>query len=222
MYFISAFLVGFLGSFHCAGMCGPIALALPRAATPAGSVTGRFLYNAGRILTYGAMGLAAGLLGHLLAISGFQKALSIGAGLLILVVAGISYLAARPLPSPGIARLASPLKKKFAALFGRRTLLTFLSIGLLNGLLPCGFVYLALAAAAAAGTVTGSVTYMLWFGLGTVPMMLFLSLAGNFFGLRFRRLVNRLTPVVAVAVAALLIYRGLSMTGAACHHGAMH
>ena len=222
MYFISAFLVGFLGSFHCAGMCGPIALALPQAATPSGSVTGRFLYNAGRIVTYACMGLAAGWLGHLLAIAGFQQALSIGAGVLILAVAGISYFAVRPLPAAGIARMAAPLKRRFAALFGRRSLLTFLSIGLLNGLLPCGFVYLALAAAAAAGTVTGSVAYMLWFGLGTLPMMLFLSLAGNFFGRRFGRMVNRFTPVVAVAVAALLIYRGMSMTGASCHHAAMH
>lgn len=222
MYFISAFLVGFLGSFHCAGMCGPIALALPQAATPSRSAAGRLLYNAGRIITYAGLGLAAGFLGHLLVLSGFQRALSIGAGILILLVAGISYLAARPLPAAGITRLTGPLKKQFVALFGRRSPLTFLSIGLLNGLLPCGFVYLALAAAAAAGTVTGSVGYMIWFGLGTLPMMLFLSLAGNFFGRRFSRVVNRLTPAVAVAVAALLIYRGLVMTGAACHHAAMH
>jgi sulfite exporter TauE/SafE len=89
MFYLSAWIVGFLGSFHCAGMCGPLAMALPvNRDKPASVFAGRLLYNAGRITTYMLLGMVAGLLGHTLAMAGFQKTLSIASGVLILVVAG--------------------------------------------------------------------------------------------------------------------------------------
>src|SRR5688572_28103257 len=91
MFYVSAWVVGFLGSFHCAGMCGPIALALPvDRPSPAKMFFGRLLYNCGRIGTYAMLGLLAGGVGHSLALAGFQKALSISSGLLILLAAAVS------------------------------------------------------------------------------------------------------------------------------------
>ena len=88
MWLFSAFLVGFLGSFHCVGMCGPIALALPLEKKSNWSFfSGRLLYNGGRVLTYSVLGLLVGIIGHTIAMAGFQKVLSIATGILILIIA---------------------------------------------------------------------------------------------------------------------------------------
>lgn len=221
MFFISAFLVGFLGSFHCAGMCGPIALALPVDRTSKASmVYGRLLYNFGRILTYSLMGCAVGLIGHTIALAGFQKALSISSGVIIILIAVASLLHAKiNFMNKYVVRLTGIIKNRFKKYFSGKSRSTLFMIGSVNGLLPCGFVYLALAAAIGAGNVTGSIGYMALFGLGTLPMMLLISLSGNFFGLKFNRYINKVTPYVAMVVAALLIVRGINMTDhSCCHH----
>ena len=83
----SAFLIGLFGSFHCIGMCGPIALALPVSQNnKVGLVLGRVLYNVGRAITYSAIGLVFGLLGQSLSLAGFQQSVSIVAGVLILLM----------------------------------------------------------------------------------------------------------------------------------------
>ena len=220
MFLLSAFLVGFLGSFHCAGMCGPIALALPVSnSTRSSMLLGRLLYNAGRITTYSLLGLAIGLIGHTISIAGFQKGLSISSGVIIILVAAVSLLHTRlNFPVQYAARFTAAIKNRFRKYFSQKSWSTLFMIGTVNGFLPCGFVYLAMAAALGAGNALGSISYMAFFGLGTLPMMLFISLSGNLFGLRFNRLVNNATPYVAMAVAALLIVRGFNMTGTACCH----
>ena len=221
MFYFSAFVVGFLGSFHCAGMCGPIALALPVNGTSRSSaVISRLLYNGGRLITYTTLGAIVGLVGHSIAFAGFQKTLSIASGVLIILISAGSLFHAR-IKSLNllITRYTSSIKNRFRKLFGQRSWSTLFMIGVVNGLLPCGFVYLAMAAAAASGSFTGSMGYMILFGLGTWPMMLFISLAGNFFGLRFNRVINKATPYIAAAVAVLLIMRGINMTTpGSCHH----
>jgi len=220
MFYLSAWVVGFLGSFHCAGMCGPIALALPVDRTsPSKMFFGRLLYNAGRISTYAMLGLMAGLVGHSLALAGFQKALSISSGLLILLSATVSLAYTRiNFLNQWLSRFTGLIKRRFKKLFNKKSPLTLFLIGSVNGLLPCGFVYLALAAAVSSGNILSSISYMTLFGLGTLPMMLFLSMAGNFFGLRFNRFVIKATPYIAIAVAFLLISRGMQMTEHSCCH----
>lgn len=221
MFLFTAFLVGFLGSFHCAGMCGPIALALPVDRNSKSAIlTGRLLYNAGRILTYSVMGLAAGLIGHSIALAGFQKALSVSSGVIIILIAAASLLHTRiNFLNRYVVRFTNMIRNRFRKYFSQRSMSTLFMIGTINGLLPCGFVYLALAAAIGTGSITGSTGYMSLFGLGTLPMMLLISLSGNFFGLKFNRFINKATPYVAMAVAALLIARGISMTDhSCCHH----
>lgn len=220
IWIYSAFLVGFLGSFHCAGMCGPIALALPlQQGSTSSIVIGRLLYNSGRILTYSFLGLLVGLLGHTISLAGYQGPLSIFSGVIILLAVLMPLIFKK---FDALSKLSSlysnRLKDAFRKLFGKQSKLTMISIGLVNGFLPCGFVYLALAAAIASGTVVDTVLYMFFFGLGTVPMMLSLSLIGKFGGASLSRIIYKASPIIAVSVAILLILRGFMVnTGSCCH-----
>ena len=77
-------MIGLAGSLHCIGMCGPIALAIgPGETSRAKHLMGRILYNLGRSVTYGLMGLVAGLVGRTVHVSGYQQGLSIGLGVLL-------------------------------------------------------------------------------------------------------------------------------------------
>ena len=222
MWLFSAFLVGFLGSFHCVGMCGPIALALPLEKKSNWSFfSGRLLYNGGRVLTYSVLGLLVGIIGHTIAMAGFQKVLSIATGILILIIAMLPFLIKRVnYLNLFLVRYTSKIKGLFKVLFGLRSRKTLFLIGVVNGLLPCGFVYLALAGAATTGTMAEGMSYMLLFGLGTIPMMLTLTMAGNIFSLRTRMIIQKISPFIAVSVAILLIARGLTIDNHSCcqHH----
>lgn len=86
-----------------------------------------------------------------------------------------------------------------------------LAMGMVNGLLPCGLVYIALAASIAGGSIKSGAMYMLVFGLGTFPIMLGVSLAGNFIGPVFRQKIYRLVPVLIVTLGLIFILRGMNL-----------
>lgn len=209
----SAFLIGLFGSFHCIGMCGPIAIALPiqQDNIPA-LVTGRILYNIGRALTYAAIGLVFGLLGQGLSLAGFQQSVSIVAGVLILLMVLLPARFTQQLyllkPAYGFTNF---LKRKFGILFKRKSVLSVFFIGLLNGFLPCGLVYIAVAGAIATGGYLDGAMYMFVFGLGTLPIMLAVSLAGNFISINVRKRINKLIPAFMIVLAFLFILRGMNL-----------
>lgn len=203
----TAFLLGLIGSAHCAGMCGPLALALPRSAR-ARFVLGRVLYNLGRIVTYLLMGAFFGLLGHGFALAGLQRWVSLVLGAAILVGLFLSPRFANTLP---VTRLVGWLKSALGRLFQSQELTSLLAIGLLNGLLPCGLVYIALAAAATTGSLMNGLEYMFAFGLGTVPMMLAISLIGTKLQFILRLRLQRLIPVSLAILGALLLLRGMAL-----------
>ncbi|MDZ7771700.1 MAG: sulfite exporter TauE/SafE family protein [Balneolaceae bacterium] len=204
---------GFLGSFHCVGMCGPLALALPgEARRDAAFIGGRLLYNAGRVFTYTALGMAAGLLSRAFSLAGLQQGLSIGAGALLLLGPLLPALRRqanrwKAMPARWVSRASRPLKE----LFRHENPFSLLAIGLLNGLLPCGFVYTALLAAVTLGDARAGAVFMLGFGLGTVPAMLGVSLAGGLVPVEFRERVQRWSPWFVAAVGVLLVLRGLGL-----------
>ena len=205
----TGFLLGLAGSLHCAGMCGPLALALPVAGhSRASLLAGRIAYNLGRIATYCALGAAFGLAGESLALAGLQRWVSLVAGVAVLI--GLLGFSRRALAAP-VTKAANFLKVALSSLLRRRSISSLLGIGALNGLLPCGLVYAACAGAAASGTASRGLEYLLVFGLGTVPMMLAISLAGSKlqFALRFK--LQRLIPVSLALVGVLLVLRGLSL-----------
>jgi sulfite exporter TauE/SafE len=205
----TAILLGLVGSLHCAGMCGPLALALPATGNSRPSfILGRLAYNSGRILTYCALGAVFGLAGQTLALAGFQRWLSLTAGAAILV--GLFGSSRLTLNTP-LVRGVTALKSALGSLLRRRTFASTFALGLLNGLLPCGLVYTACAGAIVAGSFLTGIEYMAAFGFGTVPMMLAIGLAGPKlqFALRFK--LQRLVPISVALVAVLLILRGLSL-----------
>jgi uncharacterized protein len=223
----TAFILGLFGSLHCAGMCGPLALALPvTSGRPAGFFAGRAAYNLGRIATYCALGLVFGLIGKSLALAGIQRWVSIALGLALLIGLFTSRKLAlwRPVTS-----LVERLKSAMGALLRRRSADALLVLGLLNGLLPCGLVYVACAGATATGDLFQGALYMLAFGIGTVPMMLAISLSGKLLPYSVRLRLLKTVPVAVFVLAALLILRGMSLgipyvspdlsgAGASCCH----
>lgn len=212
-FLTSAITLGFLGSFHCVGMCGPIALALP-----VGSASGFkrialiLIYNAGRILTYSFFGLLFGLLGQTLAFAGFQQLFSVIMGCLILVIlflpTGLSF---KNRMGTVVFSFFQMLRDKLAALFNYSGTRPLFLIGLLNGLLPCGLVYLGAAGAAASGNAWSGALFMIFFGLGTIPAMVALPVFGKFAGLSVRNGIRKASPYIVGAVAVLLILRGLNL-----------
>lgn len=206
----TGFWIGLLGSLHCLGMCGPIALAIPKREGRA--ILDASAYNLGRVLTYSVMGILVGAVGASIALAGYQRWISMVLGALLLVVI--------VLPG-GLGRLTSgsamtstafvKFKSAFQATLARHTLPSLLLLGFLNGLLPCGLVYVALAAAFSAGSVSGGVLMMAAFGLGTIPMMATVYLVGNLVPSGLRTRVGVVLRVGVACVGILLILRGLSL-----------
>jgi len=204
-----AFALGLVGSLHCAAMCGPLLLALP--APPGGAgrfVAGRLVYQLGRIATYGLLGVVAGLVGRTILLAGFQRWLSIALGVTILLGVLASKKAALSAP---VVRLVAHLKSAMSAQLRQRGFRSLALLGMLNGLLPCGLVYVALAGAVAQGGLLDGISYMALFGLGTVPTMLGIGLSGKMFPPAFRLKLRGAIPVGVCLVAGLLILRGLAL-----------
>lgn len=213
--FWTAFTIGLFGSLHCVGMCGPIALALPHTEGHSRWIGAWrvLLYNLGRTATYVVLGLLVGMVGQGIALSGLQKWLSLAMGILLLVIALFSLpVESRLLRMPLLNRWYLLIKSGLARSLRSRSESAFFRIGLLNGFLPCGLVYLAIVGAVTYGSTLGGMQYMLFFGLGTIPLMLLTALAGQVIGLRTRRRLQMLQPVLLVALAVLLIWRGLQFS----------
>ena len=191
-----------MGSFHCAGMCGPIAIALPlHGNTIPQKIFGGALYNIGRTITYGIMGAIFGLLGQGIQMIGFQQKVSVimGAIMIISVFFPAIFKNQYNLDKSWFS-FVGKLKKTIGQMFTIRSFSSLFFIGMLNGLLPCGLVYMAIAGAIGMGTVTNGALYMILFGLGTIPMLLAISLAGNIMSLAVRKKINKLIPVLVVVV----------------------
>jgi sulfite exporter TauE/SafE len=213
MFYTAALFLGLIGSFHCIGMCGPIAVALPvnnRSWTL--KILGTLLYNLGRAITYAAMGAFFGILGEGFKLGGIQSWVSIGMGIVMIlsVLFPVIFRKTKFLDSI-IYGYVSKLKTSLSPLFRNRNLGSLLIIGLLNGLLPCGLVYVALASAIATSSVANGALFMFLFGLGTLPLLALVTIAGNFISGRFKRIMNKLIPFVIFIIGVLFILRGMNL-----------
>jgi len=204
-----AFFVGLLGSLHCIGMCGPLAFAVP--VTQSGwfpLLRNKLVYQLGRIFSYMLLGVIAGLLGRQIWQAGLQQGISILTGFLILLAA-ISRIAKFNWSNNTQKSYFRPFYRLFDYAFKHKA--NHLIIGMLNGLLPCGFVYLALAGAINIGNITGSVSYMFWFGAGTVPLMLAATVIVGFSSAPFRKKLNKIVPFAMLFLGAWFLLRGLEL-----------
>lgn len=210
---VSAIILGLMGSLHCMGMCGPIAFMLP---VDRGNNLKKLLqvsiYHVGRLLSYALIGLVFGVLGRGLYIFGMQQKLSIGVGLLMIIIV---LLPAKTLNSFNVSRpiynLISRVKNRLGQELKKKTPDTFLTIGFLNGFLPCGLVYMALFGAIAMGNAWEGSLYMLLFGLGTVPLMSSAIYFSGFLKGTMRYRVQRLIPAFVVVIGLFFILRGMGL-----------
>lgn len=209
----SAFVLGLLGSFHCVGMCGPIAFMLPVDRTNMFKKVSQItIYHVGRLLAYSLIGLIFGLIGKSLYIFGFQQQLSIIIGVLMIIIVLIpqptfnKYNFSKP-----IYKVISKVKSSLGSALKKKTADTFLTIGFLNGFLPCGLVYMALFAAIAGGNALNGSLYMAVFGLGTIPLMTTAIYLGQFLKGSARQKIQKAIPVFVVLIGVLFILRGLGL-----------
>lgn len=210
---ISALIFGILGSFHCIGMCGPIAFMLPLSRDNSlKKFLQIFLYHFGRLFAYSFIGLAFGVVGKSLYLFGMQQQLSIAAGILMIAVIVIpsktfgKYNFSKPL-----YRIIGKIKSSLGAALKKKTPDTFLTIGFLNGFLPCGLVYMAVFGAIASGDIFQGSLYMVFFGLGTIPLMTTAVYFSGMLNEVLRKKVQRFIPVFVVMVGILFILRGMGL-----------
>lgn len=204
--------LGFISSFHCIGMCGPLVLALPvQTLAPNRRRAAVILYHAGRVATYTLLGVIFGFVGRHVFIAGFQRTVSITMGALILaVIAGDKLFARRRVFA--FSWFFGILQKNIQKLWQKASVTNFILLGSLNGLLPCGMVYFALATALSFGTLTGSTLFMAAFGAGTLVLMLALHyFGGGYISLAVRNNIRKAVPVLLAFTGVLLIFRGLNL-----------
>lgn len=209
MMWWTAIVFGLLGSLHCMGMCGPIALAIPIGSGSKFSRYSRFfIYNFGRVLAYSSLGLLFGLLGTSLQMAGFQQTISIIAGMVIILSVIVIYYLPR---QKRLGFISQAIQKPFAKFFGKKTYFSVLMIGVLNGLLPCGLVYLALAGATAQASAINGMLYMALFGLGTFPAMFALKISSEIISTSLRLEMRKWVPVLTFLIGVLFVVRGLGL-----------
>ncbi|MDD3003821.1 sulfite exporter TauE/SafE family protein [Flavobacterium sp.] len=209
----TALIFGLVSSFHCVGMCGPIAMMLPvDHHNPLRKALQVLTYHLGRLAAYASIGIVFGALGKGFFMAGMQQQLSIAIGVLMIVFIVVperklaQYNFSKPIYQV-IAKVKSALGKQFK----NKSYSSLFIIGLLNGFLPCGMVYVALFGAIAMQSVTLGALYMLLFGLGTLPLMSLVIYVNSFLSPAFRNKIQTFIPYVAVFIGCLFILRGLGL-----------
>ncbi len=209
----TAFVLGLAGSFHCIGMCGPIAFILPiDKSSVTKTIYQTFLYHFGRLLSYAIIGILFGFLGKGLYLAGFQQRLSILMGILMIVTVLIPITIFNKFNfSKPLYKLIGKLKQNLGLYLNKKSNKAIFTIGFLNGFLPCGLVYMALIGAISTGNSLQGGIYMAIFGLGTVPMMSGAILLGNFINVSIRNKIQKIIPIFVIIIGLLFILRGLGL-----------
>ena len=210
-YYVIAFFTGLFGSLHCVAMCGPLVMALPLSKqSPLVAFLHRLLYQAGRIFIYTLFGLLFGWVGSQFNLLGWQQGLSIISGIFLLILAFFHFSKNHIKP---IERLQGKIMVPLSNWMGKLLVKPYggFFAGMLNGLLPCGMVYLALAGAVNAETLTEGATYMMMFGLGTAPMMIAAAYASVFLRRRTRFNFSTLLPYLTLCMGLWLVFRGAEL-----------
>lgn len=205
-------LLGLMSSAHCIGMCGPLAMSLPvHHLSNTRQLISMLLYHLGRILTYSLLGLLFGIAGRGLYLAGIQQWFSIATGIIMIILA-VYYFMGRTNGNPKwMQRWYLPLQQLMGRLLKNRSSYSFLLLGMANGLLPCGMVYIAIIGAIGLGTPLPSAVFMMAFGLGTLPAMFLLSWFGIRISMDVRMKFKRAVPFIIAAMGLILILRGMNL-----------
>lgn len=210
-YNVLAFFMGLFGSVHCTLMCGPLLFALQQNQPLSFQVAiNKVLYQVGRIFTYGLIGLVFGIMGSTFVMKGWQQGFSIFTGILLLLIS-VSYFL---LPKyPKLVAFQTKSIQPFAQLMGKwlsKPNGSFVA-GMLNGFLPCGMVYMAVASAMNAESSMQSFTFMVYFGLGTLPLMLIFSLLTTLPKKLFKLKFSSFLPFLYLIMGIWFLLRGANL-----------
>jgi len=209
---LTGLLLGITSNLHCIGMCGPIAMAIPVNRSSNWAILGGiFQYNIGRILTYSFLGAVVGSIGITVETLGFLQWISILSGIFLVLFAWRKWFAIKlntNFPSLGLRTLTS---KGMSKVISSESSLKLTLMGMLNGLLPCGMVYIALMNALIAGNPVSSAYTMIAFGIGTLPAMIAVGFAANRIGIQTRQKLNKVVPYLLTIVGLLVVLRGMNL-----------
>ena len=210
---IAGFTVGAAGSLHCVGMCGPLSLALPVHHLSKGKkFFSLLLYQFGRIITYSTIGLLFGLAGRRIYIAGYQQWFSVSMGFVVLSMAALYFISKKTVHLSFLNRFYLLVQGMVVRILKSSTnQFSFLLLGMANGLLPCGMVYIALATTLSFTEISQSVLFMAMFGAGTLPAMMLVGYAGQLVKPEYRIALRRLVPVFISLMGAVLILRGMNL-----------
>ncbi|WP_299548391.1 sulfite exporter TauE/SafE family protein [uncultured Helicobacter sp.] len=217
---IGLFMVALLGGFgHCIGMCGGIVLAYSGKLTD-NAITQKSqliayhtLYSLGRITTYVILGAIVGALGSMFSVNGTLRGfLFVFAGA-AMILAGLSLFG----KTTFLTHLEHSIQNskwyqsKFQQALSLKTPLSLYMLGLLNGLLPCGFVYAFLFSAAGFASIPKAMLIMLVFGLGTLPSLFLFGLLANtaFYKPNFRKILMNLAAIAIIVFGGLMVQKGI-------------
>ena len=223
---IAPLLIGFLGSLHCLGMCGPLVMAYSlhiRSAEEtslsapsnlwAKGFAHHTAFHAGRLLTYGILGTLAAALAHLAGFnhffSGLRSSLTLGGGVLM-VLLGLILLKVIPfslfsLPSFGSGSFWG---KVFIPLFRSRRAASKVLLGMATGFLPCMLSWAIVVKAATTQNILAGFLTMVFFGIGTVPALFLAGLSASFLSLKVRFFGERVAAVSIMVMGFILIFKG--------------
>jgi len=210
---IAGFILGAAGSLHCIGMCGPLSLALPvHHLSKAKRFFSLLAYQLGRTATYSFFGFALGWAGTRIYIGGYQQLFSIVMGLLIITTAILYFLHKRFFHFRLFERFYFQVQKIISRLLvSSKSASGFFLVGMANGLLPCGMIYIAMASALSFHSVIESTAFMALFGLGTLPAMMLVAYAGQIIKPELRFSVQKMIPYFITLVGILLLLRGMNL-----------
>lgn len=210
-FIISAILIGLAGSFHCAGMCGPLMLtSLFKKNEGQMSIKTWTSYHLVRISVYALWGALFGTIGTSIKFFGFQQniSLTLGVGILSIMLVIILFPSIETKIQQYIRY--KHIQNKIFSIAKTLNLSPVLIGGVLNGLLPCGLVYVALAGATTMQDPIYGALFMTFFGIGTLPMMLAVMIIGVKLQFPIRKYLIKWYPVIIALMAMLLILRGMN------------
>jgi sulfite exporter TauE/SafE len=205
-----SFLIGLSSSFHCLGMCGPIAMSIPIGKTsPFKKIIGILQYNFGRVFAYFLFGIIVGFVGMSIASFKFLQWVSIIAGIVMILIAWKQFYSVFKINFS--EKILHFISSNIGIVLRSNFFLKLIFLGFLNGLLPCGMVYAGLLNALIQGSILKGGMSMILFGIGTIPMMFSVSFFSNIFYNSLRKKYSKFIPYFITLVGLLIILRGLNL-----------
>lgn len=209
---IGSFIIGLSSNLHCLGMCGPIASSLPLNRKNNFTILeGLFEYTFGRLFTYAILGAIIGSIGFSLSTFNFLQVLSILSGIFLIFYAWNKKFRLIQLNTPFQQKWTSILQKFLGKTIRSTSPFKLIFLGGINGLLPCGMVFIALMNASITGDIWFSAIAMFVFGIGTLPAMFGVAFFMHKINWKASRKFSKLVPYLLTLVGLMIILRGMNL-----------